>query len=158
MRILPLVKIIFGCVCFFLVSSCIPIRRGPVDTATVESAEIPPDMATEKFILIGMVKNRKSYDKYLRTAFDTYTGKYILADNKEIAANYQDTVKYRYILDYTDEYSHGNDAAGQAGTNSHHFYIRDRKANKIYMRKSWSAFFARDMRTYLQQIEAFRKK
>jgi len=123
---------------------------------TVESAEIPPDMATEQFILIGTLKNRKSYDKYMTKEFANYTGKYLLANKAEITTTYQDISKYRYIMDYTVDTDFGS--SSQPGSSTYRYFIKDRKANKIYPQRLRSGYYPFEIRSYLKAIEAFRKK
>ncbi|WP_312089239.1 hypothetical protein [Chryseobacterium sp.] len=125
---------------------------------TIESGEIPPDMKSEDFTLIGVLKERGSYDKYVKIAFANYTGKYVLATESEITNKYSDTNKYRYIMDYERETA----SLTVAGTSKSQtvpgkrYFILDRKTDKEYQRKTWSSFYAKEMQAYLKAIEAIK--
>lgn len=126
---------------------------------TVESGEIPPDMKSENFTLVGVLKERGSYDKYVKKEFANYTGEYVLATENEIQDKYSDIDKYRYIMDYERETA----SIHYAGTRKSQtvpgkrYFILDRKTNKEYKRKTWSSFYAKEMQAYLKAIEAVRK-
>lgn len=123
---------------------------------TIESGEIPPDMKSEDFTLIGVLKERGSYDKYVKKAFENYTGKYVLATESEIKDKYSDPNQYRYIMDYERETA----SLTVVGTNKSQtvpgkrYFILDRKANQEYKRKTWSSFYSKEMQAYLKAIEA----
>lgn len=128
---------------------------------TVESGQIPSSMKTENFILIGVLKGRRSYDKYVKKEFATYKGKYVLATEKEIETKYSDISKYRYVMDYEQETDimPGVDSYGQTKkTTGYRYFILDRKENKKYLRKSRSSAFAKEMKAYLTAIDAVRTK
>ncbi len=123
---------------------------------TIESGEIPPDIKSEDFTLIGVLKERKSYDKYVKKAFENYTGKYVLATEEEIKEKYSDTNQYRYIMDYERETA-DLIVVGSPKTQTvpgKRYFILDRKTNKEYKRKTWSSFYAKEMQAYLKAIEA----
>ena len=126
------------------------------DKITIESGEIPPDMKTEKFILIGTLKDKRSYDKYVEKEFDAYTGEYVLATKEEISTKYPDKSKYRYIMDCVEVRSPSGN--GKDYTTGFRYYIRDRKTGTNYTRKGQSSFFALEMKAYLKAIEAVRKQ
>lgn len=123
---------------------------------TIESGEIPPDMKSEDFTLIGVLKERGSYDKYVKIEFANYTGKYILATENEIKDKYNDTNQYRYIMDYERETASSFSGSNGKSTNvpGKRYFILDRKTNKEYKRKTWSSFYAKEMQAYLKAIEA----
>ncbi|KYH06703.1 hypothetical protein A1704_23100 [Chryseobacterium cucumeris] len=123
---------------------------------TVESGEIPPDMKSEDFTLIGVLKERGSYDKYVKIAFANYTGKYVLATENEIKDKYNDTNQYRYIMDYERETASLTVVgSGKSQTvPGKRYFILDRKTDKEYKRKTWSSFYTKEMQAYLKAIEA----
>jgi hypothetical protein len=123
------------------------------NTITVESGEIPADMKKEDFILIGILKGRNSYDKYLKSEFKKYTGNYVLCKLEEIDSKYSDKSKYRYIMDFTQKRDFGSQ-----GTIVDTYYIRDRKDNQQYQRNSGSSFFKLEIRSYLAAIEQARRQ
>lgn len=135
---------------------------------TVESGEIPPDMTGSDFILIGILSGRKSFDKYVEREFDKYTGKYMLASKSELTEKYNDTEKYRYIIDYQQNHSTHVDLIPSRATmgtpnptystTGFRYFILDRKENKEYIRKGQSSFYAKEIRAYLQAIETVRNK
>ena len=135
---------------------------------TIKSGEIPPDMKTDNFTLIGVLKGKRSYDKYVEKEFLTYTGKYVLATEEEISNKYNDIEKYRYLMDYhmEDTYStYYNKDKEKYGppyetkkSTGFRYYILDRKEKKEYIRKSKSGFFTLEMKAYLIAIDSIRKK
>jgi hypothetical protein len=129
---------------------------------TTESGEIPPDMKTEEFIMIGTLKNKENYDKYLEKEYANYTGKYVLATEQDITNKYNDVNKYRYIMDYKEErsehYSSMSGSMQKVTSTGFRYFILGRKVNKKYLRKSRSSFFALEIRAYLIAIEAARKR
>jgi len=114
-------------------------------------------MKNEKFGIIGIL-HRNSYNKYLIKEFESYTGEYVLATAKESGSKYGDISKYRYVLDYVQEYSKIGSGANSVTSSGYRYYIIDRKEEKIYQRKSRSSFFALEIRSYLKSIESIRKK
>ncbi|MBN8788693.1 MAG: hypothetical protein J0I84_16520 [Terrimonas sp.] len=139
------------------ISSC-RTTGGVAKKITVKSGQLPPEIATEDFILVGQLAGRKSYDKYLRKNFEKYTGKYVLATEKELNTTYADTEKYRFVMDYNRE-SRSIMVNGQfSEATSYRYYILDRKENKKYTRKSGSGQFSKEIEAYLKAIELTRKK
>ena len=121
---------------------------------TIGSGEIPAEMKSENFTIIGILKGRNSYDKYVIKEFSAYTGNYVLGNKKEINTTYSDITKYRYLMDYDLESSKSSNMT----TYGYRYYIIDRKTQIKYSRKSRSSFFALEMRAYLKSIETVRKK
>ena len=85
-------------------------------------------MANESFTVIGVLKERKSYDKYLKREFANYTGKYILATEEEIEKRYSDTSKYRYIMDY----SWGGTRTVYTNTQTHSSTVHSTTSYKLF--------------------------
>lgn len=125
------------------------------DKITIESGEIPPDMKSEDFTLIGVLKERGSYDKYVKIAFANYTGKYVLATENQIKDKYSDTNQYRYIMDYERETASLTVVGSRKSQTvpGKRYFILDRKTDKEYKRKTWSSFYAKEMQAYLKAIE-----
>jgi len=140
-----------------LVNSCASVNS-VAKRITIESGEIPPDMKMESFILIGILKEKKSYDKYVKKEYATYTGNYILTTEKELTTKYNDITKYRYFMDYHEEHSSSYSNGSFHNTTGYRYYIYDRKEKKEYLRESRSSFFALEMKAYLIAIESVRKK
>ena len=115
-------------------------------TITVKSGELPADINNPNYTLIGTLKERNSYDKYLIKGFEQYKGKYVLATENEIKNKYSDTDKYRYQMDYERESgevftaSKNQPMSGRPyqSVSGKRFYILDRKTNKKYTRKTHS--------------------
>jgi hypothetical protein len=114
-------------------------------------------MKSEDFTLIGVLKERGSYDKYVKKEFANYTGKYVLA--KGNPRHKSDLDKYRYIMDYERETAsiHYVGTRKSQTVPGKRYFILDRKTNKEYKRKTWSSFYAKEMQAYLKAIEAVRK-
>ncbi len=119
---------------------------------TVESGEIPPEMKTEKFILVGVLHDEKAVQKSTRQAFEKYTGEYVIGSLSEIRTKYRDLDKYRYLVDYKVDDS----AYGKAGNYTYQYFITDRKTNIQYVKKTKSSFFERELTTYLMAIDLVR--
>ena len=144
----------------FIIVSCASVNH-VAKRITIKSGQIPPDMQTEKFTLIGIVNGKKSYDKYVKKKFSEYTGEYVLAEIEEVDEKYKDVNKYRYILSGTleVEYSAPTTLYGQPVRHSgFRCYIFDRKEDKMYRRKRRSSFFALEIEACLTAIEMIRKK
>ncbi len=163
------ITLYFTCICLLFSTALINSCSSPEHVAnkiTITSGEIPPDMKTEDFTLIGILQGRKSYDKYVEKEFDGYTGKYVLATYDELKTKYKDVNKYRYMMDYdatrNSSYAPGAPGANGSGwtttTNGYRYYILDRKENKKYKRRGESSFFALEMKAYLQAIQNTRDK
>ena len=120
---------------------------------TIENHEIPPDMKTEDFVLIGILRGERNIDKYVEREFSKYTGKYILSLKVDLNSKYSDTDKYRYYMDFNlvrvEKYN---------SVLSARYFIYDRKKKREYARKFGSSFFALEMRAYLMAIESIRYK
>lgn len=143
-----------------LFNSCTHSKKRS-EKITIESGQIPPEMATEKFILIGRLYGRgeKSYDKRLAKELDKYAGEKVLATKEEIAEKYTSANGYRYILDFDPQYQESRDANG--GTCSilvRRFYIYDQQTGEKYTRNAVSSFWALQIRYYLLAIDAVRLK
>lgn len=131
-------------------------------TITVKSGELPADINNPDYTLIGTLKERNSYDKYLIKGFEQYNGKYVLATENEIKNKYTDIDKYRYQMDYERESgevftaSKNQPLSGRPyqSVSGKRFYILDRKTNKKYIRKTWSSFYAKEIQAYIKAIEA----
>ena len=124
-------------------------------TTSDKSGEIPPDMANEKFILVGVYHGRFTYDGKIRREFAAYTGQYVLSTKKELTTTYADPVKYRYVLD-----AHLEESGGSVTENTkwYSLSITDRKTGKVYYGRSRSSRVAKQINAYLKAIEAARMK
>lgn len=147
--------------CIINLSSCKSTAIVAGETS-IEQEQLPPDMATEPFILIGILKDRKSYDKHMEKQFKKYTGEYVLATLKEVDSQYADVNKYRYIMDSKETlYDRGAGRDHYTGR-MYSFYIIDRKEGHTYnhTRGSITGSISVDLevKSYLRSIEAFRKK
>lgn len=155
-------KIIFSLAGIYLTlilfNSCVSVES-LAKTVTVESGQIPPDMKTETFVLIGMLIEKSGYDRGLEKGFANYTGNYILATDKEIKDKYDDINKFRYIMASKLERSvYTNSTGALTSSYGYRFYILDRKENKEYLRTTRSSFISSEVKAYLIAIEAIRKK
>lgn len=169
-------KIILIFLLFFAIllgfSSCYNIQE-IAETITIESGEIPSDMAVEDFVIIGVLKENKNYDKWLAKSFEVYTGDYILLTEKEIENNeiYRDVSKYRYIFDYDFKTVRNKDyrapSTRMPGESDFHerdyikytYFIYDRQdSGKTYVRKSGSGYYGKEIKVYLTAIDLIRYK
>lgn len=141
----------------FNTSSC-KSTNSSSNKITIQSGQIPPEMESEDFTIIGVLQGRRSYDKYLEKEFAAYSGKYVLAYKHEIDSKYPDKIKYRFIMDYDSE-SSGYFVSGKYNQTQHYqYYILDRNRDIKYKKKGASSYFALEMKSYLKAIESARKK
>lgn len=137
----------------FSVVSCFSVDNA-AKNISVQSGEIPQDYAKDPSTIIAIIKDRPSYDKYVKSAFEKYSGKYILATEQEIKSKYSDVNTYRYIMDYERE----SGSVTEMGTGKSYnvpgkrFFIIDRKTDKEYKRKSWSSFYAKELQAYVAAL------
>jgi len=123
---------------------------------SIESGEIPPDMAKEDFTLLAATYTWGGYDKVIKREIEKYTGKYVLVSVEGgLSKQYQDVSKYRYLMAFDSNFGTG---AGGGTVAVYRYYILDRKDNKKYMRKARSSNYPQEIRAYLQAIDAVRKK
>lgn len=147
-------------VCFF--TSC-GSTKSAAKRITIESGELPPDMATEDFTIIGILHDKKSYDKWVEKDFAAYPGKSVTSTMEEVYKTYRDVKKYRYLMDgvmKSERFSTTDEKGRQSytTTTTYRYYILDRKTGKTYKRKDDSSFFSKEMIAYLKAIDAVRKK
>jgi len=145
--------------------SCGSIAEGHARKAfTEESHAIPPDFGKyQNQILLIVLKNRSSYDKYLKKATKSYLGTYEFVTEDQINSDkYRNKTIYRYIFDYSngstssiiyhDTFNH-NTATTRSHVTFKQFYIKDRYADKTYISNYESGYFARAMKAYMQNLE-----
>lgn len=162
-----LIKFFLFMVLIGSLSSCGALIKGKVNTyATVERGAIPENFGKEgSFVLF--VTHQRSYNKYLkRNVKKVYGGNHAFVTIEELgSAPYSDTMKYRYIFDYTyrdytywsaNETLHGQ--GGGYGTGQvKRFKIYDRQDKKEYSLKLTSGFWSKLQRAYLKKLENQRK-
>lgn len=139
------------------VVSCVTVED-LANSITVETGEIPPDMEREDFTIIGVLKGRKSYDKWVRKGFANYTGRYVLATISEIKEKYSNVDEYRYYIDFDKEVEIDYDweAERDVKTTRYRYHIVDRKRKKKYVRVSTTKAFARQLEGYVMAIDVAR--
>lgn len=136
---------------------------GAAKRITIASGEIPPDMANENFTIIGILHEKRGYDKWVEKNFAAYPGNSVTATRDELETTYRDVNKYRYVMDSNkgnERWSSTNASGRQESSNviTYKYYIKDRKTGKIYKRKESSSFFSKEIIAYLKAIDAVRKK
>ena len=153
----------------FVFSSCFIGKMKTVSEAkkefTVEKNAIPKDFGNDSnTILLCVLKDRKSYDKYLKNKVEKkYHGNtiFILEDDLQNNPKYQDVNKYRYVFDYKEGKPRTVTTTmdGQMRQNTVHykqFYIKDRKNNQVYLNGSEYSLFAKAMEVYFENLEQVR--
>lgn len=152
----------------FLLSLCLTLNscfiRKSLDVKaakkefTVENNAIPSGFGkNQKTVILGILRGRRSYDKWLKKVFKkNYHGNYKLISKDDISkAEYSDQTKYRYIFDYSDgttrsaTYSNGQSSS----VTYKRFYLYDRLINKNYMSGAEFTYFAKAMAVYVQNLE-----
>lgn len=124
---------------------------------TEENNAIPPSFGKANEVILCILKNRSSYDRYLKSAFKKeYKGNYVLIYEPDLnSAKYADKEKYRYVFDYdggtvmTTTWSDGLSASSQFKR----YYILDRLEHKKYQTGGEFGFFALAMRCYVENLE-----
>jgi len=156
------IKIIITLIICLNLSSCFVgkiIETSKAKTEfTVENDAIPPEFGENKeMIIIGILRGRRSYDKYLKSAFKNYyNGKYILISAEEMRnSKYNDKKKYRYIFDYSDgsTITYTFSSGRKASSNNFRHFIFDRLNNKRYQSGAEFTFFAKSMKVYMANLE-----
>lgn len=147
----------YCCILLSLIPISCATTNAVAEKITIKSGQIPPQMAEEKFILIGKLHNRKSYDKYVEEEFSSYTGDYVLATQTEIDSKYANKEKYRYVMDYTREDKRNYTGKDYNISTVYRYFILDRVTGDKFVRKGASGAFKLEIRTYLKAIESIRK-
>jgi len=127
---------------------------------SVENNAIPADFGKENTIIIGILKGKKSYDKYLEKALKKfYTGEYVLERSSRLSSKYSDREKYRYLFDWdygssrTTHYSDGM----QTGITLRRFYILDRLTGDKYKCGAEFIKFYKAMCIYIENLDKVRQ-
>ncbi|MFG6686890.1 hypothetical protein ACGK9U_09935 [Mariniflexile sp. HNIBRBA6329] len=125
---------------------------------TEENDAIPPNFGKfEHTVIVGILKGRRSYDKYLKSAFKkNYNGAYVLLTREELKKpEYRNMSKYRYVFDYTlgttrsTIYSDGLSSS----VTLKRYYVEDRIEDKIYQSGAEFSYFAKAMKIYVANLE-----
>ena len=125
-------------VCSFF-TSC-GSTKGAAKTITIASGEIPPAMAEEDFTIIGILHDKKGYDKWVEKDFAAYPGNYVTATMEDALTTYSNIKKYRYLMDgtmKTERFTTINEKGRQEynTTTVYRYYILDRKNRKNVQKK-----------------------
>jgi len=127
---------------------------------TLENDAIPADFGKDNTVLIGALKGKKYYDKYLEKALKkTYGGNYVLERSSNLSSKYSDREKYRYLFDWnygttrTTTYSDGL----QSGITLMRFYILDRLTGEKYQSGAEFTKFYKAMCIYFSNLEEVRQ-
>lgn len=129
---------------------------------TAENEAIPPDFGKDKqAVILGIIQNRRSYDKYLESAFKkNYTGPYKLITAEElVSGDYDDKEKYRYVLDYQGGTTQTTirDGGLTSSIQYKRYFVHDRFENKSYMSGAEFTFFAKALKVYVENLDIHRK-
>lgn len=124
---------------------------------TTENDAIPPSFGENNAILLCVLKDRNSYDKFLKSAVKkNYKGEYVLIYSSDLSSDkYKDLEKYRYIFDYDDgtvNTTSWSDGLSASSTMKR-FYVGDRLEKKIYQTGTEYSYFANAMKIYMTNLE-----
>ena len=138
-----------------LLGSCF-YKSYALSKITVENGAIPPDFGKDETILLCIVYDRRSYDRYLKKhVTKRYHGKYEFVERGNVHEKYANASKYRYKFYHEKTYrnypNHGT-------TGSYSFYIEDRLKNATYYCPISSSFFGKTIKAYMINLEKKRKK
>ena len=146
-------------------SSCgigLIIRGAAKNSLSVKKGTVPTDFIAKDQTLIVLLWGDRSYDKYVKKAFNKfYTGKKKFVTFSDLKNNeeYQDLDKYPFV------YSQGpGDLEMYEGTSysytfsgSRPFHIFDRRSKTFYRPKFRSGFFGRVMQGHAKALSAYVK-
>lgn len=112
--------------------------------------------ASENEVLLIVLRNRSSYDRYLKSASKRYLGKVKFIRSADVMQDqYKDKTVYRYLFDYVEgstsivQYSNGM----QNSVTFKQFYINDRLTGKNYMSGYETAYFGKALKAYMENLE-----
>ena len=124
---------------------------------TEELHAIPPHFGEKGTVLIAILRNRSSYDNYVKKAAKLYNGEVILLKNSaELTTLYSDKTKYRFLFDYT---AGSTSSVHYAGSNLNssvtykRFYVSDRLENEMYQCGYESGSFGDLLKAYFENLE-----
>ncbi len=131
------------------------------DGITIDSGEIPPDMATDEFVVIGVLKGKDGYDKGIKMAFEGYSGEYHLQLGDDIvyssakASTSCPVSLCRYVIDFNIERYESSEMDRLDGFSTR-FFIHDKLTGQTYTRKGRSSMFGKELQAYLKAIDRVR--
>jgi hypothetical protein len=128
---------LFSILAFTEKSKSLPSLEDNGKVYTEENKAIPPDFGNEEYTLLCVIKERKSYDKYLKKGVENnYKGKYEFITEKQLRqTRYKDTETYRYVFDYIDNYQVVEDGVPTGATFGKMFFVKDRVNDISYIRE-----------------------
>ncbi|MCB9335513.1 MAG: hypothetical protein H6586_05150 [Flavobacteriales bacterium] len=159
--------------CFALIIPLVSsAQNGLMKKATVENGAIPENFGKEETIMIFIIKDRKSYDKYLKkNVEENYGGKYVYLLKEDLEnKKYQDKNLYRYVMDYETHSSNmttynpgnslnnANNGFQSTSVTGYSYSIYDRKEDKEYPSNVSSGLFGKLIKGYVINLEAERQK
>jgi hypothetical protein len=114
---------------------------------TEEFKAIPPDFGSKNTILLITLRQKSSYDYYLKEAAQLYKGEYVFIGlGEEILPEYSDKEKFRFVFDYSDG-SRSKELIAKR------FFVKDRVEDKIYQCGYETAFFGKALKAYMENLE-----
>lgn len=138
---------------------------------TVENDAIPPDYGKQNEVLLVVLEERKSYDKWLEKGFsNSYFGNYEFVTKEDLkSSKYSDTEKYRYFFTYEKgtEYStkYTSQDLGFKGSttktytsNFKRYLVFDRLNDKKYSSGAEFSYFGKAIEVYAKKLEEKRNK
>ena len=149
-----------GAVICLVCSSCTAIMRSYIKE---DDSQIPIGFGKEKYTIV-VLKHSKSYNKKVEKRFKKfYTGDYIMAGKEELNTRYNDSAKYRYILDNSKYYVSTSMPGAlpqdrTPGAVSVSFVLKDRVTGETFGADVSSGMYTKVLKAYLQKLEKVRKK
>lgn len=122
---------------------------------TEEFKAIPPHFGEKNTILLITLRDRNSYDHYLKEAAEFYKGeKVYIGIGEEMLHEYDDKTKYRFVFDYTNGSSSTVTQNNLSSTiYLKRFFVKDRLENKIYQCGYETQYFGKALKAYMQNLE-----
>ena len=116
---------------------------------------IPPHFGEKNTVLLITLRDRSSYDDYLKEAAKLYKGEIVFINiGEEMLTEYADKTKYRFVFDYTNGSSSTVTQNKLSSTIIlKRFFVKDRVEDRIYQSGYETQYFSKAMKAYMENLE-----
>jgi hypothetical protein len=149
----------------FSTSSCgigLIVRGAVKKSVSVEKKTVPPAYIAKNQVLLVLMWEVKSYDKYAKKAFEKfYNGKVEYVTFEQLLSDrYSDVDKFPYVFSQGpgDKKMYLGESYSFSYEGSRPFHIYDRKNEKFYRSRISSGFFSRVMQGYAMKLNKIQGK
>jgi hypothetical protein len=141
------------------------VKSVGVTQMTEAKGAIPPEFGQDPTsVLVCIIRNRKSYDKYMiKNVKKIYHGKYVFVSAEDLETpKYADRNKYRYVFDGNTTANRSSEYSPSSGyknstTYSDSYFVFDRLKDEHYHARFTSSFFSALIRAYMTNLEKKRQ-